>query len=158
MKRVIPLVFVACVVAITSVISHDKTEEGGGPFAEAEIQLMRQAEAVYIFSVKANSSETPNQKDLRRLGPEAQQALVHTLCNLDNWNWVTGESEDCEPRDVGLVFRKSTGSFILRFCSVCDPGIGCGVDGTFKKSTGGWIKPQPWESWKRKFAQSEMRK
>src|SRR5690348_7173912 len=81
MKRVISLVFVACAVAITSVIWHDKTEEDGGPFAGAEIHLMRHAEAVYIFSVKANSPETPNQKDLRRLGPEAQQALVDTLCN-----------------------------------------------------------------------------
>jgi hypothetical protein len=106
MKRVIPLVFVACVVAITSVISHDKTEEDGGPFAGAEIQLMRHAEAVYIFSVKANSPETPNQKDLRRLGPEAQQALVDTLCNLDNWNWVTGGARRVSP-EMSAYFSKS---------------------------------------------------
>jgi hypothetical protein len=97
MKRVITLAFVGCAVAITPVVSQDKTEEAGlGPFAGAEIRLMRHAEAVYIFSVKANSPETPNQKDLRRLGPEARQALVDMLCNLDNWNWVPGGSEDCE--------------------------------------------------------------
>ena len=121
MKRVITLVFVACAVAVTAVISQDKIEDGG-PFAGAEIQLMRHAEAVYIFSVKANSPETPSQKDLRRLGPEARQALVDTLCNLDNWNWVTGGSEDCEPHDVGhsLFFRRLR-TAVLRFCSVCDP-------------------------------------
>jgi hypothetical protein len=156
MKRVITLVFVACAVAINPVISEDKIEDEG-PFAGAEIQLMRHAEAVYIFSVKANSSETPNEKDLRRLGSEARQALIDTLCNMDNWNWVTGGSEDCEPHAVGLLFQKSNDTFILRFCSVCDPRIGCGVDGTFRKSTGGWIKQQPWEAWERRFAHAEMR-
>jgi hypothetical protein len=159
MKRVVTMVFIGCAVAVSSVISHDSTEEAdSGPFAGAELQLMKHAEAVYVFSVKANSTETPNQKDLRRLGPEAQQALVDTLCNIDNWNWVTGGSEDCEPHDVGLLFQKSKDRFILRFCSVCDPIIGCGVDGTFTKSTGGWIKQQPWESWKKRFAQAEMHK
>jgi hypothetical protein len=157
MKRVITLVFGACAVAVTAVISQDKIEDGG-PSAGAEIQLMRHAEAVYIFSVKANSPETPSQKDLRRLGPEAPQALVDTLCNLDNWNFVTGGSEDCEPHDVGLLFQRSKDRFILRFCSVCDPRIGCGIDGTVRKSTGGWIKQQPWESWKKNFAQSEIRR
>jgi hypothetical protein len=159
MKRVVTLVFIGCAVAVSSVISHDSSEEAdSGPFAGAELQLMKHAEAVYIFSVKANSTETPNQKDLRRLGPEAQQALVDTLCNIDNWNWVTGGSEDCEPHDVGLLFQKSKDHFILRFCSVCDARIGCGVDGTFRKSTGGWIKQQPWEAWKKRFAQLEARK
>jgi hypothetical protein len=130
MKRVIPLVFVACAVAVTSVVSDDKTEEDGGPFAGEEIQLMKHAEAVYIFSVKTNSPETPNQKDLRCLGFEARQALVETLCNLDNWNFVTGGSEDCEPHDVGLLFQNSKDRLILRFCSVCDSHIGCGVDKT----------------------------
>jgi len=159
MKRVISLVFVACVLAITSVVSHDKTEEDGGPFAGEEIQLMKHAQAVYIFSVKTNSPETPNQKDLRRLGPEARQVLVDTLCNLDNWNWVTGGSEDCEPHDVGLLFQNSKDRLILRFCSVCDPHIGCGDDKTPGRiSNGGWIKQQPWEAWKKRFAQLEARK
>ena len=151
--------FIGCAVAVSSVISHDSAEEAdSGPFAGAELQLMKHAEAVYIFSVKANSTETPNQKDLRRLGQEAQQALVDTLCNIDNWNWVTGGSEDCEPHDVGLLFQKSKDRFILRFCSVCDPIIGCGVDGTFQKSTGGWLKQRSWEAWKQRFAQLETRK
>ena len=156
----ITLLFVACAVAITPVISQDSTEEAGlGPFAGAEVRLMKHAEAVYIFSVKANSPEIPNQKDLRRLAPEARQALVDMLCNLDNWNWVTGGSEDCEPHDVGLLFQKSKDRLILRFCSACDPRIGCGVDKTFGQGpTGGWIKQQPWESWKQRFAHSEMRK
>lgn len=156
----ITLLFVACAVAITPVISQDSTEEAGlGPFTGAEIQLLRHAEAIYIFSAKANSPETLNQKDLRRLGSEAQQALVGMLCNLDNWNWVTGGSEDCEPHDVGLLFQKSKDSLILRFCSVCDPRIGCGVDGTFgQKSIGGWLKQRPWEAWKQRFAQLETRK
>ena len=155
----ITLLSVGCAVAITPLISQDSTEEAGlGPFTGAEVQLMRHADAIYIFSVKANSPETPNQKDSKRLGPEARQALVDTLCNLDNWNWVTGGSEDCEPHDVGLLFQKSKDRFILRFCSVCDPLIGCGVDGTFRKSTGGWIKQQPWEAWKKSFAQLEARK
>src|SRR5919108_436563 len=115
MKRVIPLVCVACAAAITSVVSEDKDD--GGPFAGEEIRLMKQAEAVYVFSVKANSTETPNQKDLRRLGPEAQRALVDTLCNTDNWNWVTGGSEDCEPYDIGLLFQSSKKSLMFRFCS-----------------------------------------
>ena len=157
MKRIIPLVFVACAVAITSVISEDKDD--GGPFAGEEIRLMKHAEAVYVFSVTANSPGTPNQKDLRRLGPDARRALVDTLCNLDSWNWVTGGSEDCEPYDVGLLFQSAEERLIFRFCSVCDPHIGCGVDKTPGRiSNGGWIKQQPWESWKKKFAQSEMRK
>ncbi len=155
----IALLFVGCAIAITPVISQDSTEEAGlGPFSGGEIQLIRHAEAVYIFSVKPNSPETPNQKALRRLGPEARKALADTLCNLDNWNWVTGGSEDCEPHDVALLFQKSKDSLILSFCSVCDTRIGCGVDGTFRKSTGGWIKQQPWESWKQRFAQAEMHK
>jgi hypothetical protein len=155
----IALLFVGCAIAITPLISEDSTEEAGlGPLSGAEVELIKHAEAVYIFSVKPNSAEVPNQKALRRLGPEARQALADTLSNLDNWNWVTGGSEDCEPHDVGLLFQKSKDSLILSFCSVCDPRIGCGVDGTFRKSTGGWIKQQPWESWKRLFAQLEMRK
>jgi hypothetical protein len=160
MKRVVTLAFLGCAIAITPVISEDGSEEaGGGPFAGAEIRLMKHAEAVYIFSVKANSPETPNQKDLRRLGPEAREALVKMLCNIDNWNWVTGGSDVCEPYDVGLLFQTSNDRLVMRFCSVCDPQIGCMVDKTPGQiSNGGWIKQQPWESWKKRFAQAEMRK
>jgi hypothetical protein len=160
MKRVIILAFVGCAVAITPVVSEDASEEaGGGPLSGAEVRLMRHAEAVYVFSVKAKALETPNQKDLRRLGPEAQKALVEMLYNIDNWNWVTGGSDVCEPYDVGLLFQTSNDRLIMHFCSVCDPHIGCMVDKTPGQiSNGGWIKQQPWESWKKKFAQSEMRK
>jgi hypothetical protein len=160
MTRVVALMIVGCAIAVTPVTSQDSTDEAdSGPWKGAEIRLMKHAEAVYIFSVKANSPQTPNEKELRRLGPEARQALVDMLCNVDNWNWVTGGSEDCEPYDVGLLFQKSEDRLILHFCSVCDPRIGCGVDKIFGQGpTGGWIKQQPWESWKQKFAQSEMRK
>ena len=160
MTRVVILLLIGWILSVTPVISQNSTEEAGlGPFAGAEVRLIKHAEAVYIFSVKANSPEIPNQKDLRRLGPEARQALVDMLGNLDNWNWVTGGSEDCEPHDVGLLFQKSKDRLILRFCSVCDPRIGCGVDKTFGQGpTGGWIKQQPWEAWKKRFAQLEARK
>jgi len=157
MKRVMPLAFVACAAAMTSAVSEDKDD--GGPFAGEEIRLMKHAEAVYVFSIKTNSPETPRAKDLRRLGPEAQEALVDTLCNIDNWNWVTGGSEDCEPYDIGLLFQSAKERLIFRFCSVCGPQIGCMADKTPGRiSNGGWIKQQPWESWKKKFAHSEMRK
>jgi hypothetical protein len=47
---------------------------------------------------------------------------------------------------------------ILRFCSKPAPYTGFDADGTFnQKSAGGWIKQQPWESWKQRFAHAEMR-
>jgi len=140
-------------------MSQDDTKDAAvGPFEAVEVQCMKHADAIYVFTVKANSSETPNQKDLRRLEAEAREALLGTLCNPDNWNWVTG-GEPCEDRDVGVIFEKGKDRLILRFCSKPARYIGFDADGTFnQKSAGGWIKQQPWESWKQRFAHSEMRK
>jgi hypothetical protein len=151
-------VFLSMLLA-TATVSGASEIAGSGPFSATEVQFMKHAETVYVFSVKADSTKKPEPKDLRALGPETRQALVGMLCNSDNWNWVTGGSEDCEPHDVGLLFQKSKDSLILRFCSVCDPRIGCGVDGTFgQKNIGGWIKQPAWEAWKQRFAQLETRK
>jgi hypothetical protein len=139
--------------------SQDGTADPGlGPFEAPEVQFMKHAEAVYVFSVKADSPETPNQKDLKPLEPHARQALLGMLCDLDNWNWVTG-SAPCESRDVGVLFQNSKDTLILRFCSVYDPYTGCEVEGTFgQKFIVGWMKRHAWESWKQKFAQLEARK
>jgi hypothetical protein len=160
MTRAVALIFVGCAIAVTPVTSQDSTEEAdSGPWKGAQIRLMRHADAVYIFSVKENSRQTPNQKDLRRLGPEARQALVDMLCNVDNFEWLTGVLEDCEPYDVGLLFQKSKGRLILRFCSVCDRRVGCRFDKIVGEGPpSGCIKQRPWELWKQRFAQAEMRK
>src|SRR5438874_2518080 len=153
----ITLLFVGFAIAITPAISQDDTKDAGfAYFNAAEVKCMKEAEAVYVFSVQVDSSETPNQKNLRWLGPEAREALLRTLCNADNWNFVTG-GFPCEERDVGVVFERGKDKLILRFCSKPAPHTGFDADGTFnQKSAGGWIKEQPWESWKQKFAHAEM--
>jgi hypothetical protein len=152
------LLFVGCVTAITPITAQGDTKDTGfGPFGGAEVQCMKEADAVYVFSVQLDSSETPDQKNLRWLEPEARAALVRTLCNPDNWIWVTG-GLPCDDRDIGVLFEKGKDKLILRFCSMPAPGAGFDADGTFnQKSAGGWIKQQPWESWKRTFAHTEMR-
>jgi hypothetical protein len=152
------LLFVGCAIAITPAISQDDTKDAGfGPFGAAEVQCMKQAEAVYVFSVQLDSSELPNEKHLRWLEPEAREALLRTLCNPDNWNFVAG-GFPCEDRDVGVLFEKGKDKLILLFCSKPAPHTGFDADGTFnQKFDGGWIKPEPWELWKRKFAHAEMR-
>ena len=154
----ITLLLVGCATAITPIIGQGDTKDAGfGPFGAAEVQCMKHAEAVYVFSVQLDSSETPNQKNLRWLEPEAREALLRTLCNPDNWNFVTG-GYPCEDRDIGVVFEKGKDKLILRFCSKPAPYTGFDADGTFnQKPAGGWIKQQPWESWKRRFAHAEMR-
>ena len=152
------LMSVSWATAIRPVMSQDDSKDAAfGPFEAAEVQCMKHADAIYVFTVKANSPETPNQKDLRRLDAEAREALLGTLCNSDNWNWVTG-GEPCEDRDVGVLFEKGKDQLILRFCSKPADYTGFDADGTFnQKPAGGWIKQQPWESWKRRFAHAEMR-
>jgi hypothetical protein len=156
----ITLLFVGCTIAITRAISQgDAKDAGFGPFGAAEVECMKHAEAVYVFSVQLDSSDTPNQKSLRWLEPEAREALLATLCNPDNWHWITG-GFPCEERDVGVLFEKGKDRLILRFCSkpAPDTDTGFDADGTFnQKPAGGWIKQQPWESWKRRFAHAEMR-
>jgi hypothetical protein len=154
----ITLVFVGCVTAITPIIGQGHTKDTGfGPFGAAEVQCMKEADAVYVFSVQLDSSATPDRKNLRWLEPEARAALVRTLCNPDNWIWVTG-GLPCDDRDIGVLFEKGKDKLILRFCSWPAPSAGFDADGTFdQKSAGGWIKQQPWESWKRRFAHAEMR-
>jgi hypothetical protein len=154
----IMLLFVGCATAITASRAQGDTKDAGfGPFGAAEVQCMKEAEAVYVFSVQLDSSETPDQKNLRWLEPEARAALLRTLCNPDNWNFVTA-GFPCDHRDIGVLFEKGKDRLILRFCSWPAPHTAFDVDGTFKlKSGGGWIKQQPWESWKQKFAHAEMR-
>ena len=158
MKRVIPLVFVTCAVAIPPIIAQDDSKDAGfGPFGAAEVQCMKHAEGVYVFSVQLDSSETPKPKNLRWLEPEAREALLRTLCNPDNWNFVTG-GYPCESRDIGVLFEKGKDKLILRFCSKPAEYTGFDADGTFnQKPAGGWIKQRPWESWKRRYAHAEMR-
>jgi hypothetical protein len=155
----ITLLFVGCAIAITPAISQDDTKDAGfAYFNAAEVQCMKHAEEIYVFSVQADSSKMPSQKDLRRLEPEGREALLATLCNPDNWNWVTG-GELCEDRDIGVVFERGKDKLILRFCSKPADYIGFDADGTFnQKPAGGWIKQRAWEAWKQRFAQSEMRK
>lgn len=85
------------------------------------VDFMRHAQAVYVFSVAAGCAKRPNERDLRLLEAEARQGLVGTLCNSDNWNWVTGGAP-CEMRDVGVLFRKDKDELILCFCSMHDMG------------------------------------
>jgi hypothetical protein len=155
----VTLMFVCWAIAVRPVISQDSARDAGlGPFSATEVQFMKHAEAVYVFSVKANSSKNPESKDLRPLGAQARQALLGTLCNLDNLNWVTG-GVPCERRDIGVLFQNSKDKLILRFCSVYDPHTGCEFEGTFgQESVGGWLKQRPWEAWKQSFTQLETRK
>ncbi len=150
----ITLLFASCVIAITPAISQDKTEDAAfAYFSAAEVKCLRHAEAIYVFSVKANSSEIPNQNDLKRLEPEARESLRSILCDPDNWNHVTGGGEPCETRDVGVLFENGKGKLVLRFCSTPALYVGYDVDGTFNQErAGGWIKQKAWESWKQKFA------
>jgi hypothetical protein len=142
----ITLLFACCATAIAPIIARGDSKDGGfGPFEAAEVQCMKEAEAAYVFSVHVGSSETPDQRHLRWLEPEAREALVATLCNPDNWNFVTS-GYPCEDRDIGVLFQKPADY------------TGFDADGTFnQKPAGGWIKQQPWESWKQRFAHAEMR-
>jgi hypothetical protein len=70
------LMSVSWLIAMRPVVSQDDTKDAAfGPFEAREVQCMRHADAIYVFTVKANSSEMPNQKDLRRLEVEAREAL-----------------------------------------------------------------------------------
>jgi len=103
------LLFVGCAIAVTPIIAQDDTQDAGfGPFEAAEVQCMKHAETVYVFSVQLDSSETPNPKNLRWLEPEAREALLRILCNPDNWNFVTG-GYPCENRDIGVLFERGKG-------------------------------------------------
>jgi hypothetical protein len=158
MTRAVIVLLITWIFSITPVTSQDLKDEAFAYFNAAEIQCMKHADAIYVFAVQTNSSEMPTQKHLRPLEPEAREALLATLCNSDSWNWVTG-GEPCEDRDLGVFFEKGKDKFILRFCSKPADYIGFDIDWTFNdKPGGGWIKQQPWESWKNKFAQSEIRK
>jgi hypothetical protein len=154
----IMLLPVGWAISITPLVAQGPDNDAVGYFTGIEVRFMKHAEAVYVFSVKANSKQNRESKDLRLLGSQARQALLDTLCNIDNLNWVTG-GVDCEARDIGVLFKNSKEKLILRFCSVCAPYAGCEFEGTFgQKSVGGWIKRRPWEAWKQSFAQSKTRK
>ena len=157
--RVVITALIGWILAITPAISQDDTKDAAfAYFNAAEVHCMKHAEAIYVFSVPVDSSKTGSQQDWRRLEPKAREALLATLCNPDNWNWVTG-GEPCENRDVGVLFQRREDKFILRFCSKPAHYMGFDIDWTFNdKGGGGWIKQKPWESWKKRFAQAEMRK
>jgi hypothetical protein len=79
------LTSISWAIAMRPVTSQDDTKDAGfGAFEAVEVQCMKHVDAIYVFTVKANSSETPDQKDLRRLEAEAREALLGTLCNPDN--------------------------------------------------------------------------
>ena len=131
-----------------------------GPFLATEVQFMRDAEAVYVFSVKAESTKAAESKDLRPLGRQARQALLSTLCTRSNLNtWGAGGLPCEEGRDIGVLFQNSKDKLILHFCSCYDPFTGYEFEGTFgHEFIGGWLKEGPWDAWKERFARSEMRK
>ena len=157
------LLLASCAIPIMPVKSQDGIKNADlGASDEVVVDFMRHAQAVYVFSAAAGCAKRPNERDLRLLEAEARQGLVGTLCNSDNWNWVTGGAS-CEMRDVGVLFRKDKDELILCFCSMhdmyYDHHVGCRVEGTFgQKIVLGWLKERPWEIWKQRFAQAEMRK
>ena len=70
------LMSVSWAIAMRPVMSQDDTKDAAfGPFEAVEVQCMKHADAIYVFTVKANSSETPKRLDGIR-GPSPSSGPV----------------------------------------------------------------------------------
>lgn len=132
------------------------------PFDEPIVNIMKQAQAVYIFPVKTKEATRPDNKDLRLLDAEARQALVFVLGNQANWHHglMTIGLDRYYPGSIGFLFRKQDNELTL-FVNSDGPG-GCAVEGTFGgKDFFGFLNEcaQPaLEAWEQRYASTETSK
>jgi hypothetical protein len=145
----------------TTVPSRSKSAELS-PFDEPVAHFIKHAQTVYVFAPRSETATRPNDKDLRLLPNEAQQALIAVLSNQANW-WhglLNVGIPPYEKGSVGFLFRANGDELILFVGSEC--GGGCPVEGTFRgKDVFGMLNEcaQPaMDTWKEQYASTEMSK
>jgi hypothetical protein len=132
------------------------------PFDEPVVDFMKHAQAIYVFGPRSKTATPPNDKELRLLDTEGQQALVAVLGNQANWyhGLMTVSIGPYETGSVGFLFRAHNDKLILFVSSDCVPG--CIVEGTFRgKDIFGMLNEcaQPAiETWKQRYAPAETNK
>jgi hypothetical protein len=150
---------------VTPVTTHPGPVKAAelSPFDEPVVDFMKHAQAVYVFAPRSEAAKHPEEKDLRLLGTEAQQALLAVLTNQANWHHglMTVGMLPYTKGSVGFLFRSNKDELTLFFCSDTMAG-GCTVEGTFRgKDIFGMLNEcaQPLiENWKQRYAAGEAGK
>ena len=149
---------------VTPVTTHrgpDKSAELS-PFDEPVVDFMKHAQASYVFSPRSETATRPDERQLRLLDAEAQQALVALLSNPANWyhGLMTVGIPPYDTGSLGFLFRAQKDELILFFSSDCVAG--CTVEGTFRgKDILGMLNEcaQPaMDNWKQRYASVEASK
>jgi hypothetical protein len=119
------------------------------------LDIIRNADAVYVFPSTSPTKYRRNDAHMRLLGPEARDKLVRLLGDDRNWyhGLLTFGDWPEQAANVGFVFRRGKDELVLFFSEVV-------IYGTFRghRLVGDLEdKVQPQMShWKRRYASTEL--